>query len=505
MNINEYRAQFAAYNSALELARYRRHVGSEPEYGIDQVRADHADLFSASALADLQSHLDQLQAETESAGVRRLLQAAQLEYVENQVDEASRELSHCESSMRLRWYGETVSAEAVSFHLATEPHKIRRDELARVWTNELSTCDDLRMTRVRLLHNAASRLGFDSYGDLIAQATGTNLSQMQLDTEGLLKQTEETHRVALSTLVKRELSAVSASALNFADLAYLERASWLDKFFLEQNWPTIYRDMMNGLGIRVDKQPNIQTARAQDSRSAQSAECFPVNPPGDVRLVCSPGLGTNDLSASLHAAGLAQQHAWCSKNLAEVHPEFVYSSDSATNDGYGYLFRLLLLEPGWIKELFQPISEAQARMLVRDLASLLVLRVRRLAAETSYAILLHSEAQPSPEQLQIAFVDLHERATGFRFRPEFFLLNLPQRNNAASRLRSLSFAAGLREYLRVRYGNRWWASRKAGDELIDLWNTASRYSVEELARLIGFGDLSCDLIVELLNETGHGA
>ena len=53
MNINEYRAQFAAYNSALELARYRRHVGSEPEYGIDQVRADHADLFSASALADL--------------------------------------------------------------------------------------------------------------------------------------------------------------------------------------------------------------------------------------------------------------------------------------------------------------------------------------------------------------------------------------------------------------------------------------------------------------------
>jgi hypothetical protein len=63
----------------------------------------------------------------------------------------------------------------------------------------------------------------------------------------------------------------------------------------------------------------------------------------------------------------------------------------------------------------------------------------------------------------------------------------------------------LREYLRVRYGNRWWASRKAGDELIDLWNTASRYSVEELASLIGFSEISFELIVELLMTTMNGA
>ncbi|MBV9959004.1 MAG: hypothetical protein JO360_11315, partial [Acidobacteria bacterium] len=42
----------------------------------------------------------------------------------------------------------------------------------------------------------------------------------------------------------------------------------------------------------------------------------------------------------------------------------------------------------------------------------------------------------------------------------------------------------------------WWASRKAGDELIDLWNTSSRYSVEELAQLLGLGELSFDLLAE---------
>jgi hypothetical protein len=56
----------------------------------------------------------------------------------------------------------------------------------------------------------------------------------------------------------------------------------------------------------------------------------------------------------------------------------------------------------------------------------------------------------------------------------------------------------LREHLRTRWGRRWWASRKAGDELIDLWNVSSRYTVEELARQIGFGEISFDLLADSL-------
>jgi hypothetical protein len=34
--------------------------------------------------------------------------------------------------------------------------------------------------------------------------------------------------------------------------------------------------------------------------------------------------------------------------------------------------------------------------------------------------------------------------------------------------------------------------------LIDLWNTSSRYTVEELAKLIGFGELSFELLADSL-------
>jgi hypothetical protein len=372
-------------------------------------------------------------------------------------------------------------------------------------TDAVSSCNEVRVVRLRLLRQSALALGFASYCDLITQVTGMNLDQLRRDGEALLKQTEDVHRLAIATVVARAPSSVRASDLNFADLAYLERLPWLDKFFSPQNWSTIYSEMMRGLGIRVDKQPHIQIICGTRSPRNRLAGCFPVDPPHDVRLVFSPRKGTWDFSASLRAAAQAQHNGWSSKNLAADHPEFIYAQDLATKEGYGYLFSLLLLDPKWILQFLQPITEAQASELARDVTALLALHVRQLVAETQYAMLLHAPAPPSPDHLKAAYVDSYDQATAFHVSPELYLLDLHERFHPASRLRALAFASGLREYLRVRYGNCWWASKKAGDGLVDLWNTASRYSVEELARLIGFGEISFDLIAELLSMSKSGA
>ncbi|MGA1369834.1 MAG: hypothetical protein ACO394_15130, partial [Blastocatellia bacterium] len=59
----------------------------------------------------------------------------------------------------------------------------------------------------------------------------------------------------------------------------------------------------------------------------------------------------------------------------------------------------------------------------------------------------------------------------------------------ADLLRAAAFEASLRDRLRSAYGFRWWTSRRAGDLLIDLWNTGQRYSIEEMASLIGLGTI----------------
>jgi len=130
------------------------------------------------------------------------------------------------------------------------------------------------------------------------------------------------------------------------------------------------------------------------------------------------------------------------------------------------------------------------------------MHLRSLCADVLLGAQLYSAERDSREQLQSIYGALHERATSFRGGSKLSGLNSSGQMHAASRPAGrwpLRF--GLRETppcsLRTSLVV---LAKKAGDELIDLWNTSSRYSVEELARLIGMGDLSFDLLADVTNN-----
>jgi hypothetical protein len=142
------------------------------------------------------------------------------------------------------------------------------------------------------------------------------------------------------------------------------------------------------------------------------------------------------------------------------------------------------------------VSPAQAREVVRDLSLQTCANVRRRCASLAYEIELHGGAGVRREQLAQNYSDKLTEATGFRRSPALYLTDVDDGFYSAAYLRAWAFEVSLREHLRVRHGRRWWASRAAGDELIDLWNTSSRYTVEELARHVGFGEISFELLAE---------
>jgi hypothetical protein len=503
MNISDYRVQFASFNSALELARYSRHIGATPELDSDEVFDRYSDLFSEVALGDLQAKLDETPAsyETERSGLQRLLNSARVAQVEMQGNESARELAYCESSSQVAWDGEMIAVADVPARLAGEANGRMRADLAARWGDTISSCDEVRLTRLRSLTEISNELGFASYGVLIAEATNAQSEHREMAATALLEQTESAYTAAFSRVAARGFPDVAADDLDFADLPYFERMPWLGKSLSSRDPMRTYADTMEGLGIRIDKQPNVQL----DTNGHSRAACYPVRPPHDVRLLASPRDDAARFVDFLQQIGKAQQHAWCSRDLARRHPEFIYSLDTATNDGYGYLFSCLALEPRWLLEFLPDIDAVQAARIARDVAQRLVVKVRRLCAEALYSMVLHDGGRSSPERLQSTYIDLQERAISFRALPELFLLDRHERMEPQSHLRGLAFSFGLREYLRVRYGHAWWRSRKAGDELIDLWNTASQYSVEELARLIGFGELSFELLAESMITALKGA
>lgn len=505
MDISQYRGQFASFNSSLELARYQYHIGLTPEFSTDQIHQRYSDLFSAEAIAELKTHLDLTSTdfETERTGLERLLSAARLEYVELQTSELRNELARCEASAPVNWKGETTSIEGVAVLLTKESDKAQRNKLGARWIKSISICDELRMASVASLNESARSLGFVSYRPLILESNNSNPGHDSA-ARSLLEQTDAPFRTAFARVLAREFPHLHPDELSFADLPYFKTLPWLDGHFPSQNLVARHAKIMNGLGIRLDQQRSIQVDAEPRPARKIAAACFPVDPPADVRLAILPLSGASIFLDGLEEFGKALHHIWCSPGLTKRHPEFVYSSAAGTSAAFGYLFRYLPIDCRWALESLRQINEIQAGQMAKDIALDLALRVRQLCADALYQAHVYDGDQ-SWEQLQSTYVELHKRATPFRTRAELSLFALQNRTRPAMQLRALAFSFGLREYLRVRYGHRWWASRKAGDELIDLWSTSSRYSVEEMASLVGLGELNFDLLAEAANTALRGA
>lgn len=505
MNISEYRDQFASFNSSLELARYKHHVGLTSAINHHEIFDRYGDLFSLDSISELRAFLELTPADfgTESKAVRKLLGAAQLRHVEVQAREFTEELTRCESATSIQWRGEELSPEDVTARLAKEP-KSQRGELGARWIDAISMCDELRLGRRASVNESARLLGFASYCDLMFETTNTKADDVQQAARLLLEQTESEYRSALTKLVARELPEGRLSDLDYADLPYFEAASWLDRYLPAKNILRTHAETARGMGIRLDQQLNLKVDIESRSSRKPAAACFPVQPPEDVRLAVMLNGGAAEFLNGQQQFGKAQHYAWCSQELAKRHPEFVYATDPATANAFGYLFKYLALDPKWILEFLPEMESVRAGVIARDVAMQMALNLRRLCASVLFEAGVCDEGQ-SPEQLQATYVDLYERATSFSMPPELFLLNLEKGMQPGRHLRALAFSFGFREYLRVRYGHRWWGSRKAGDDLIDLWSTASQYSVEELASLIGFGEISFDLLAETINTTLSGA
>jgi hypothetical protein len=500
MNISDYRREFAQHCSATELAHYQHRAGFEKELHLKAIYERYGDLFTRDAIDTLQLAYEETSAhrETERTGLRLLSGSARIGYLEGRARELTDEVARCESSARVEWEGESLPINNIPKIISNEPIASRRRELAARWADAHHPCNDLRAARLESFHESARILGFDSYRALFSDITRINLERLATSAERFLEQTETAYMSALARIVARDLPGVAFDDLQHADYLFFQRMSRLDPFFPAQDLMTTYRDGVRGLGILVEQQQNIHIdAEARPFKNPRPA-CFRINPPSDVRLLIAPVGGAHDYTMLFHEAGHAQHFGWSSRELVERHPEFLYAPDHATAEGYAFLLSHLFQDPAWIIEHRGGTSPEQARQIVRELALLTCGNIRRRCVSLSYEIELHDQPRVRSEHLAASYSDALSQATHFRRSPALYLADVDDGFYSAAYLRAWAFEVALREHLRTRWGRRWWESRKAGDELIDLWNTSSRYTVEELASLVGFGEISFELLADSL-------
>lgn len=486
MKASDYRRDFNAYCSARERAAHEFYAGRATRLDLAPVRERYADLWTREAVTDLERERDATPAtfETERAALSTLLGAARLGCAERRAAEVTDELVRCEAAAHVSWEGARLAADEVPALLAADGDAARRRELAARWLDALASCDDLRAARLEVLGDAARELDFPDFGALRSDATRADAERLAAQAELFLERTAAPYSSRLWRWAALNLPPHLARTPDWPDAFALARLAHLDEYFPARDAAAAFEAVTGGLGIRAGRQNKLaaeESARVGHGR----ARCFAPRPPEDVRLVFAPRAGADFYQRLFQQSARARQLAWASPEQSARYPEFVHSPDASAPAGFALLFRLLFTDPAWIERyLGTPANVA------REIASACALAelhdARRACALALDQPELQRERGARSEAAAEAYAGRLTEATGFRQAASLRLSNaLGEGAGASGDVRARLFAASVGEYLRTRHGTRWWASRAAGDELIDVWTTASRYPAEELAALLG--------------------
>ncbi len=474
--LSEYRQRFSEFHTELHREDYLFRSGRKQDRETAHIRADYSDLFTGAVIADLRAKLEQTSElrETERRSIERLIAFAAQGNLIARAREISGEIENYESSAQIDWQERKVSFFESGALLLSEPDAARRRDLFARRADVIKGAQDLRAERLETLRDGARALDYSPL---------PRHERLAEQAKKILSKTESSYVNAFSRLLPQE-TGVSIEDATQADLGFLQRFTRFDHFFSQGRMLGVYRELFAALGFNAEKQSNLVIDSEPRPGKQPRAFVAPIRVPDEIKLVANLAGGQANYREFLREAGRAQLHAWTSRN---IYPEFRISGDRAVVAAWGLLFQNLALDERWLMTTFGFAENAEFR---HALAVFSLMRQRRAAALLDYEIEFHAGRLTNGAGARYA--EMMTDAVHVHFDETDHLRSLDDAFYSANLLRAGAFESQLREYLKTQFGQRWWASHKAGETLIDLWNTGQRYTVEELASMIGLGELDFD-------------
>jgi hypothetical protein len=490
--LEKYRQDFAEFNVACAREHYLFQSGQKNTLDIAPIYERYSHLFDLELVSRLKSELRQSSAEfdTERVSIERLFAFAVEQFLEDAVKGMTEEISEYEAAATVEWRGRDLTFQESTVAISTEPDRDSRRALYRKRLAVIEGSNGFRSGRLMRLHETACSLGYSSYLELFEELRGLDYSAIATQAASLLPRTEHEYVSGLDEILRRELK-LSVDNAERPDAMYLMHLTSFDERFPPHLMLEVYSATMAGLGIEVDAQKNIAIDSEPRRRKNPRAFCMPISIPEEIKLVIRPTGGQSDYQSFLHESGHAQHYGWAS---GELPAEFKYTGDYALTETYAFLFNHLIADSDWLS-VFLGIKDSSE--FVRSVMLTRLVTVRRYVAKLMYERKLHIGQDFAGSAA--LYSELQTSATDFKTEPGEFLFDLDDSFYSASYLRAWAFEVSLREYLKTRYGYRWWASRRAGAFLKEIWETGDRYTADEMASEIGIGPIRFDPLIDEFN------
>ncbi|MCX6900294.1 MAG: hypothetical protein NT105_16555 [Verrucomicrobia bacterium] len=275
-------------------------------------------------------------------------------------------------------------------------------------------------------------------------------------------------------------------ALQRWHVSYLMKLGDFDaRFPKKEMLPTLFGSLRR-MGIDLKAKKNIKLDLEERDRKNPRACLFAAKIPQEIHLLLKPVGGLQDYETFMHEAGHALHFGFSEAKLPYEYRHM--SRSNALTEIYAFLLQNITLDALWLEETLHMSRKLAERIrYYRVLCDLYMYRryIAKLQAEFAFFCQHEDKGQASLSNGKTYAQTLTEY-TGFIYQPGGYLFDMDEGFYSADYLRAWVGEAQLADYLQRNFSERWWADKRAGKFLVDLWRSASTQEAEQV-----LGGLGC--------------
>jgi hypothetical protein len=472
-DLDRYRERAESFGTELSREYYRHLAGHKRELEIEPIYETYEDLFTRDSVMALRDLAASAGNGDEGRRLGYLLHFGfdGLVGIESRAEAA--ELAGLEATLTVDPGDGEVPYRAVVIEQANEVDADRRAALEEARNAVLAErLSPIYRTALDRAHDLCREFGWASYADAYAELRGVDLERLRDQTARFLAATDD----AYGPLVDAQLDRAGLpelGALRRSDLPRFFRAPDLDEDFPADRLIGSFEATLAGLGIDLGEQPNVHLDTERRPTKSPRAFCSTPQVPGEIYLVIAPTGGRDDYGALFHEGGHTEHYA---NTAAELDFEFRQLGDNSVTESFAFLVEHLVSDPNWLRD---GLGVEDPGPAVEHSRVFRLLMLRRYSAKLAYELELHG-GSVDLDAMPGRYAELLTEAVRVPWPRASWLADVDDGFYAACYLRAWALETHWREALQERFGERWFASREAGEWLRSLWRHGQRLTADEL-------------------------
>jgi hypothetical protein len=476
-DIEPIRAELEKFIQEIEKEHYDNGAGLKEDLNTAAIYSKYNGIFSDETLVEEVKNRRVYHRGPDRMRMNYLYSMLASNYVGRELSPIMDKVSTLETKSEVDVDGKKIPFRYSAVALANEPDHDKREAIDTAREPIFNEVNPIRLEALNKSHELAIKLGYENYIQMCQDMDGIDLYALRKQMQNVLERTDKLYsryfKLACSNVLK-----LSPADVRKHDVGYFFRAKDFDRLFLQDKMLNAMNATLDGMGLSLSGNPNINLDIEAREKKSPRAFCSPINVPGKIMLCIMPKGGLDDYRAFFHEMGHSQHFG----NVDPDMPfEFKYLGDISVTEAFAFLFENLVSDKNWLRQAMG-LSDEDAANVSQFLAFETLYMVRRYTAKLIYELELHRDV----EEPQKRYSAILESALKFKHPEIHYLYDVDPGFYAANYLRAWMFEVQLRDVIREQFGDMWWKEKECGRFLKDMWSSGQKYMADQHAKGLGY-------------------